>query len=50
MKFNDFAETNSLYIDLSSNTSLFSKEMPEGIVRDCEAGRKISGIDIDNTS
>ena len=50
MKFNYHADTDSLYIDLSSNISAVSKEISEGIVIDYDSDGKIVGIDIDNAS
>jgi uncharacterized protein YuzE len=50
MKFNYYPETDSLYIDLSSKSSVESKEVSEGVVIDYDADGKIVGIDIDNAS
>ncbi len=50
MKFNYYSDTDSLYIDLSSNISAESKEVSEGIVIDYDSDGKIVGIDIDNAS
>lgn len=50
MKLNYYADTDSLYIDLSSNISYKSKEVSEGIVIDYDYDGKIVGIDIDNAS
>lgn len=50
MKFNYYAETDSLYIELSVKESADSKEIAEGIVIDFDADGKIVGIDIDHAS
>ena len=50
MKFNYYPETDSLYIDLSSKTSVRSDEVSEGIVIDYDDQGNIVGIDIDNAS
>jgi len=50
MKLNYYAETDSLYIDLSSKTSAESIEISEGIVVDYDEEGNITGIDIDNAS
>jgi uncharacterized protein YuzE len=50
MKLNYFAETDSLYIDLSEQPSASSKEISEGIVLDYDAKGNLVGIDIDNAS
>ncbi len=48
MKLNYYAETDSLYIDLSSRPSKESIEVSEGIVIDYDADGRITGIDVDN--
>jgi len=48
MKINYCPETDSLYIDLSSKTSVDSIEVSEGIVIDYDDKGQIVGIDIDN--
>ena len=48
MKLNYYPETDSLYIDLSSKTSIKSIEISEGIVVDYDKNDQIVGIDIDN--
>ncbi len=48
MKINYYPETDSLYIDLSSKTSVDSLEVSEGIVIDYDDKGQIVGIDIDN--
>ena len=50
MKVKYYKSTDSLYIDLSENTSTESKEVSEGVVLDYDAGGKLVGIDIDNAS
>ena len=50
MKLNYYADTDSLYIDLSSKTSSESKEISPGIVVDYDSHGEIVGIDIDNAS
>ena len=50
MKLNYYPDTDSLYIDLSSNPSTDSREISEGIVLDYDANGNLAGIDIDNAS
>ncbi|MFP4173388.1 MAG: DUF2283 domain-containing protein [Candidatus Hydrogenedentota bacterium] len=50
MKLNYYSETDSLYIDLSEQTSAESREISEGIVLDYDANGNLAGIDIDNAS
>ena len=50
MKLNYYAETDSLYIDLSERSSSESKEVSEGVVLDYDAEGRLVGIDIDNAS
>ena len=50
MKLNYYAETDSLYIDLSSRPSVDSVEISDGVVVDYDANGKITGIDIDHAS
>lgn len=50
MKLNYHPETDSLYIDLSSKTSIKSKEVSEGVVLDFDIDGNLVGIDIDNAS
>jgi uncharacterized protein YuzE len=50
MKLNYYAETDSLYIDLSERPSAESKEISEGVVLDYDADGNLVGIDIDNAS
>ena len=50
MKVNYYAETDSLYIDLSDQPSSESREVSEGVVLDYDAAGNLVGIDIDNAS
>jgi uncharacterized protein YuzE len=50
MKLNYYPETDSLYIDLSEQPSVESREISEGILLDYDANGRLVGIDIDNAS
>ena len=50
MKLNYYAETDSLYIDLSEKLSTESREISEGVVLDYDSKGNLVGIDIDNAS
>ena len=50
MKINYYRDTDSIYIDLSSKTSVESTEISEGVVLDYDGNGKLVGIDIDNAS
>lgn len=50
MKLNYYPDTDSLYIDLSEQSSVESREIAEGIVLDYDAAGHLVGIDIDNAS
>ena len=50
MKLNYHPDTDSLYIDLSEQTSVESREISEGVVLDYDEGGNLVGIDIDNAS
>ena len=50
MKLNYHPDTDSLYIDLSEQTSVESREVSEGVVLDYDAEGNLVGIDIDNAS
>jgi len=50
MNLNYYQETDSLYIDLSSKTSVDSKTVSEGVVLDYDTDGNLVGIDIDNAS
>ncbi|MGZ8496022.1 MAG: DUF2283 domain-containing protein [Candidatus Binatia bacterium] len=48
MKLNYYADTDSLYIDLSERPSAESREISEGVVLDYDSAGNLVGIDIDN--
>jgi len=48
MKLNYYPETDSLYIDLSANTGVESREVSDGVVLDYDNQGNLVGIDIDN--
>mgnify|MGYP006285117257 CR=1 FL=1 len=50
MKLSYYPETDSLYIDLSAQSSVESTEVSPGIVLDYDADYNLVGIDIDNAS
>ena len=50
MKINYYPETDSIYIDFSTKTSVDSVEISEGVVIDYDDIGNIVGIDIDNAS
>ncbi len=50
MKLNYFPETDSLYIDLSEQPSVESREISAGVVLDYDFKGNLVGIDIDNAS
>ncbi|NIN01232.1 MAG: DUF2283 domain-containing protein [Proteobacteria bacterium] len=50
MKIAHYPETDSLYIDLSSNESVESKEVSPGVVLDYDSEGTLVGIDMDNAS
>jgi uncharacterized protein YuzE len=50
MKLNYDSDTDSLYIDLSEQPSVESREISEGIVLDYDVAGNLVGIDIDNAS
>ncbi len=50
MKLNYYADTDSLYIDLSERPSVESREITEGVVLDYDADGNLVGIHIDNAS
>ena len=50
MKLSYYPDTDSLYIELSENTSLDSLEIVEGVVIDMDSDGNVIGIDIDNAS
>jgi uncharacterized protein YuzE len=50
MKLSYYPETDSLYIDLSNETSIESQEVADGVVLDFDVQGVLVGIDIDNAS
>ena len=50
MKLSYYADTDSLYIDLSEQPSAESREISEGVVLDYDANGNLVGVDIDNAS
>ena len=50
MKLKYYADTDSLYIDLSEKPSAESQEVAPGIVVDFDEENNIVGLDIDNAS
>ncbi len=50
MKLAYHKDTDSLYIDLSEQGSVESREISDGVVLDYDAGGELVGIDIDNAS
>ena len=50
MKVNYHPDTDSLYIDLSEQPSVESREVSEGVVLDYDSAGNLVGIDIDNAS
>lgn len=50
MKMKYYKDTDSLYIDLSENPSVESKEVSEGVVLDYDVNGNLAGIDIDNAA
>lgn len=48
MKLNYHPETDSLYIDLSEQPSVETREISEGVLLDYDAEGRLVGIDIDN--
>jgi uncharacterized protein YuzE len=48
--WNYYPETDSLYIDLSEQPSVESREISEGVVLDYDSRGNLVGIDIDNAS
>lgn len=47
MKLNYHADTDSLYIDLSEQPSVESREVSQGVVLDYDVAGNLVGIDID---
>ena len=50
MQLTYYPRTDSLYIDLSSKSSVDSREVSDGIVLDYDADGDLVGIDIDHAS
>lgn len=50
MKLNYDPDTDSLYIDLSEQPSVETREVSEGVQLDYDAKGNLVGIDIDNAS
>jgi len=50
MRLNYYPETDSLYIDLSDQPSVESREVSDGVVLDYDAQGNLVGIDIDHAS
>lgn len=50
MKIAYYAETDSLYIDLSDRPSVESREVSPGVVLDYDSDGDVTGIDIDKAS
>ena len=50
MKFHYYAETDSLYIELSEKPSVDSQEVKPGVVLDFDAGGHLVGLDLDHAS
>ena len=48
MKFEYFAETDTLYIDIKETSSVESKEISNGIVLDFDQSGELTGIELDN--
>ena len=50
MKLHYYPDTDSLYIDLSSKTSVTSEEISEGVVLDYDKDGNLVGLDFDHAS
>ena len=50
MKVSYYPETDSLYIDLSEQQSVESREISDGVVLDYDIAGNLVGIDLDNAS
>jgi len=50
MKLSYYPDTDSLYVDLSSKTSVDSQEVSPGVVLDYDEAGNLVGIDIDQAS
>ena len=50
MKLHYYADTDSLYIDLSEKASVESREVSPGVVLDFDDAGHLCGIDVDHAS
>jgi uncharacterized protein YuzE len=50
MKFHYYPETDSLYIELSEQPAVDSREVAPGVVLDFDAKEQVVGIDLDHAS
>lgn len=50
MRVSYYPETDSLYIDLSEQPSVESREISDGVVLDYDKAGNLVGIDLDNAS
>jgi uncharacterized protein YuzE len=50
MKLDYYAETDTLYIDLSEQASVESEEVVDGVVLDFDAGGNVVGVEIEGAS
>ena len=50
MKLHYYADTDSLYIDLSEKASVESREVSPGVVLDFDEAGHLCGIDVDRAS
>ena len=50
MRFQYYADTDSLYIDLADRPAVDSREVAPGVVLDFDADGALVGIDIDHAS
>ncbi len=50
MKLHYYADTDSLYIDLSEKVSVESREVSPGVVLDFDDAGRLCGIDVDHAS
>jgi len=50
MKISYFKDTDTLYIELNSNSSVLSTEVSENVVLDMDNDNRIVGIEIENAS
>lgn len=50
MKIKYYAETDSLYIDLSAKKAVDSREIEDGIILDFDENGHLTGIDIDQAA